>query len=63
VTCFIAARAEWKVYRWPVASLCRRNSSGSSVSIVVLELGTISPTRESPAGADAAQGHATFSSQ
>src|SRR6476619_571231 len=48
VTFFRAARAEWKVYRWPVASLCRRKSSGSSVSIVLFELGTISPILDGP---------------
>src|SRR5438132_1105395 len=45
VTFLSAARAEWNVYAWPVASLWRRNNSGSSVSIVVLELGTIRPIR------------------
>src|SRR5450759_4615712 len=41
------ARAVWNVYRCPVAKLWRRNSSGSSVSIVVLELGTIIPILDS----------------
>ena len=50
VTFFSVARAEWKVYRCPVASDCLRNSSGSSVSMVVLELGTIMPIRDNPAG-------------
>src|SRR3954451_9299932 len=48
VTRFIVARAEWKVYRCPVAAVCRANSSGSSVSMVVLELGTMRPIREEP---------------
>src|ERR1700733_1246998 len=49
-TCLIAARAGGERERCPVPSPCRRNNSGSSVSMVVFELGTISPILEDSAG-------------
>jgi hypothetical protein len=39
------ARLEWKVKRSPVTRARRASISGTSVSIVVFELGTISPMR------------------
>jgi hypothetical protein len=45
VTRLIRTRAEWKVKTSPVLAPRRANIAGSSVSIVVFELGTISPIR------------------
>ena len=45
VTSVMRRRAEWNVNRSGAWRSRRRNSSGSSVSIVVFELGTISPIR------------------
>src|SRR5690349_12225242 len=46
VTFFMRMRLEWKVKFAPFASPYRRKITGTSVSIVVFELGTICPIRK-----------------
>src|SRR5581483_2009082 len=45
VTCFIRIRLEWNVKRSGAAAARRASMAGISVSIVVFELGTMSPMR------------------
>src|SRR5260370_27530694 len=46
VTCFMRMRLEWKVKRSGARASRARRMAGISVSIVVLELGTICPMRK-----------------